>query len=59
MKNLFEKYKSLPINSQLICLEQRNAIEPHFCYPNMLRTFKLILMIVILSIVMNIIIFWE
>ncbi|NLC96870.1 MAG: hypothetical protein GX675_04790 [Erysipelotrichaceae bacterium] len=34
MKNLFEKYKSLPINSQLICLEQRNAIEPHFCYPS-------------------------
>lgn len=33
MNSLFEKYKSLPINSALICLEQWDNIEPYFCYP--------------------------
>lgn len=33
MSNLFEKYKSLSANGELICLEQQNTIVPFFCYP--------------------------
>lgn len=33
MNNLFEKYKSLSINGELICLKQQSVSEPYFCYP--------------------------
>ena len=33
MNSLFEKYKKLPIDGGLIALEQRERIEPFFCYP--------------------------
>lgn len=33
MSSLFKKYKSLSVDGELICLEQRNEITPFFCYP--------------------------
>lgn len=33
MNSVFEKYKSLPINGELICLEPQESIVPFFCYP--------------------------
>lgn len=33
MNSLFEKYKSLHIKGELICLEQREDITPYYCYP--------------------------
>jgi hypothetical protein len=33
MINLFEKYKSLSVNGELICLGQQDTIVPYFCYP--------------------------
>ncbi len=32
MNNLFEKYRNLSVNGELICLEQQNTIVPFFCY---------------------------
>lgn len=33
MSSLFEKYESLAVKGELICLERQNTIVPFFCYP--------------------------
>lgn len=33
MELIYETYAALPINKDLICLEQRNLTDPYFCYP--------------------------
>ena len=33
MNSIFEKYISLNVNGELICLEQRGNIVPYYCYP--------------------------
>ena len=33
MKTIYEKYMALPIDKGLLCLEDRDIIDPYFCYP--------------------------